>query len=124
MTNDNRLDSFRSYATDQGLDPESVEQACEYARRVFQEGDDYTDEEVYVSWVEDDDFESDAFKLGLDLGKATQAYESYLQVRTAYEMGEIELWLAYMEPKSLEDWAAWEEEHGKDFEDRWKTKDK
>lgn len=70
-----------------------------------------------ASWEET--FESEDFALGRDLGESLGKYDMYLQVKKAYEMGEIELWLSYHMPKSLEDWAKWEEEHGKNFDKRW-----
>lgn len=64
-------------------------------------------------------YSSIEFQEGVLLGKSLGENDAYRQAKVALHMGEIELWLEYMEPKTLEDWDAWREKHGEDFEERW-----
>ncbi|UDL15929.1 hypothetical protein QEH42_gp289 [Microbacterium phage Pumpernickel] len=127
--NDNREAEFLGFLhNEKHLDPigdsETVTGAMNYARRLL-EDDANTFESIWTEYEEfvnemDDFYDSNEFKHGVELGKSLESYNQYLEVKKAYEMGEIELWLAYMEPKSMEDWDAWEAEHGKNFDERWK----
>ena len=69
-----------------------------------------------------DDFFKDlspeaAYEIGVGVGK----YDVQVEAMKAYEMGEIDLWIEYVTPKSWEDWQGWHEEHGRGFEKRWKV---
>lgn len=72
---------------------------------------------------EPDDYEeelnSPRFRHGMDIGISLGLYEAYVEARVAYDAGEIDLWMAFHEPKSFEEWEEWEKEHG-DLSDRWK----
>lgn len=67
-------------------------------------------------------YESPHFAHGVEVGKSIGAYETAAEALRAYELGEIELWLDYMRPKSSEDWDAWCAEHGshESMRERWK----
>jgi hypothetical protein len=62
------------------------------------------------------------WKRGLDVGESIGHSRAVHEAIRAYEMGELELWLEAMTPKSMEGWHEWEEKHGKNFSDRWKSK--
>lgn len=63
--------------------------------------------------------ESEQFAHGVSFGESIGAYETYEEAVRAYEAGEIDQWFAFQKPKTREEWAAWEEEHGKGYEKRW-----
>ena len=56
-----------------------------------------------------------------DIGMAVGRYDTEMGAKKAFEMGEIDLWVEWVTPKSLEDWESWREKYGKDFENRWKV---
>lgn len=62
---------------------------------------------------------SPEFRSGMEAGRDLGAYDTYEVVKAAYEAGEIELWLAWQKPKTMEEWDVWDEEHG-DLSERWK----
>lgn len=70
----------------------------------------------------DEEIHSDAFNHGMSVGESIGAYEAAREAQRAYDLGEIELWLDYNRPKSLEEWALWKETHGshEEFQKRWK----
>ena len=109
MTNsdDREIDFFNFLTNEKGLDPigasDTISEVSNYARPRLAENPDLTNEEVYNDWEEfvqdmDDFYDSEEFKHGVELGKALESYDQYLEVKRAYEMGEIELWLEYYEP--------------------------
>lgn len=59
----------------------------------------------------------EAYEIGLGVGK----YDVQVEAMRAHEMGEIDLWIEYVTPKSWEDWESWREKYGEDFENRWKV---
>lgn len=69
---------------------------------------------------DEDLFASPAFKEGLDIGKSLGRYEAESEAARAFEAGEIEFWLAWSKPKTLDEWETWDAEHGADVGDRWK----
>lgn len=69
-------------------------------------------------WDEAD--ESPDFSHGFAVGKSRGQLESYYEAQNAYNAGEIELWLEFNAPKTLEEWDTWDETHGENFSDRWK----
>lgn len=77
--------------------------------------DNEFDEEAY--WAE---WESPAFKHGFSVGEDLGSYRAEEMAIAAYNAGEIDLYIKYITPKSMEDWGAWREEYGNDFENRWK----
>lgn len=58
-----------------------------------------------------------AYKLGKSVGHADAVSEAM----KASEMGELELWMAYVKPKSIEGWREWNKKHPDSLRDRWKT---
>lgn len=56
-----------------------------------------------------------------NLGKAIGWNEATEEAGAAHAAGEIELWLDLNTTRSLEEWEAWEAEHGKisEYEHRW-----
>lgn len=56
-----------------------------------------------------------------DIGMAVGRYDTEMGAKKAFEMGEIDLWVEWVTPKSLEDWESWREKYGEDFENRWKV---
>jgi hypothetical protein len=76
------------------------------------------DEEAYEKEIN-----SDTFKHGLDIGESIGEFRTYESAQKAFDRGEIELWLDYYRPKSLEDWDKWYEEHGshEDMRNRWRA---
>lgn len=56
-----------------------------------------------------------------DLGYAMAAYEIPQEAKNAFDKGEIELWLEFNRPKTLEEWEAFHAEHGtsKEMHARW-----
>ena len=59
------------------------------------------------------------FKHGVSVGESFGLYEAQRQALRAHQMGEIELWLQYVVPKTMEDWNAWDAQYGADFSNRW-----
>ena len=66
-------------------------------------------------------FDDPTFIAGVDLGRSLGRYDAEVQAVKAHEMGEIDLWVEWVTPKSLEDWESWREKYGEDFENRWKV---
>jgi hypothetical protein len=60
----------------------------------------------------------EAYALGVSIGH----HESSAQARKAYEAGQIELWLEWQHPKTMEEWAEFEALYGDHdaMEARWK----
>ena len=56
-----------------------------------------------------------------DLGRSTGRYDTEMSAKKAFELGEIDLWVEWVTPKSWEDWGAWREKYGEGFENRWKV---
>lgn len=56
-----------------------------------------------------------------DIGMAVGRYDAEMGAKKAFEMGEIDLWVEWVTPKSWEDWESWREKYGEDFENRWKV---
>jgi hypothetical protein len=52
------------------------------------------------------------FDAGVDVGVGLGRYDTYLEVKKAYEDGTLDYWLERERPKTPEEWAAWEAEHG------------
>lgn len=67
--------------------------------------------EAFIKAVQDE-YESDAFKHGVDVGESIGRYDNAKEAIAAHAAGELELWLEFQRPKTLEDWADWESEHG------------
>lgn len=70
---------------------------------------------------EEELLESEDFQMGVHIGKSIGAHEHYQEAVRAYELGEIDLWIEYHRPKTWEEWEAWNEEHGEDFDERWQV---
>lgn len=68
------------------------------------------------------EYNSPYFEHGLEVGHAIGHSDAVSEALRAHEMGELELWLEAMTPKSMEDWQEWEAQYGKNFSDRWKKK--
>ena len=69
-----------------------------------------------------DDFFSDLTpEQAYDIGEAMGKYVREQEAIKAFEMGEIAQWIEYITPKTWEDWKAWHEKYGEDFENRWKV---
>ena len=68
-----------------------------------------------------DELNSPEFLHGIEIGKSLGFYDAASEAQRAFEAGEIELWIEFQKPKSIEDWKVWESEHGptKDMHDRW-----
>lgn len=81
--------------------------------------DDMIDEQERPDFLDDPYFKH-GMEIGSDLGFSNATEEA----QTAYDAGEIELWLDFNRPKSMEDWDKWEAEHGPNekFAERWKRK--
>ena len=56
-----------------------------------------------------------------EIGRATGRYDAEMSAKKAFELGEIDLWIEWVTPKSWENWEAWHEKYGEDFENRWKV---
>lgn len=56
-----------------------------------------------------------------DTGAAVGRYDAEMSAVKAFEMGEIDLWVEWVTPKSWEEWKDWREKYGEDFENRWKV---
>lgn len=56
-----------------------------------------------------------------DIGMAVGRYGAEMSATKAFEMGEIDLWVEWVTPKSMEEWDEWEKKYGEDFENRWKV---
>jgi hypothetical protein len=50
---------------------------------------------------------------------AMAAYHVECEAIRAYDMGEIDQWIAWIRPKSLQEWDEWAETHGEDYSNRW-----
>lgn len=76
---------------------------------------------------EDDDameavFDSPAFKLGMDIGQSLGSSHTIDEAQRAYDVGEIELFLDWHRPKTMEEWDEYYEKYGKGFGKRWASK--
>lgn len=69
------------------------------------------------------EFNHPLFKRGLDIGDSFGHSRAIEEAIRAHQMGELELWLEAMRPKTLKGWKKWKKKYGKDFADRWKRKD-
>lgn len=71
-----------------------------------------------------DDWGTDEFKHGVEVGKSFGQYETSEEAQRAFDAGEIELWLEWQRPKTEEDWNAFYEKHGSEDEmkARWAEK--
>ena len=56
-----------------------------------------------------------------DIGAAVGRYDAEMSAVKAFELGEIDLWVEWVTPKSWEEWKDWREKYGEDFENRWKV---
>jgi hypothetical protein len=52
---------------------------------------------------------NDGIDIGVDLGH----YNAHTEVVAAVEAGTLQYWIDLHTPKTLEEWDAWEAEHGK-----------
>lgn len=73
-------------------------------------------------WIAE--MESPAFRHGQDVGHSYGLYEAQMEAILAYEAGDIDLWIEYIRPKSMEDWDAFHEKHGsrEELKARWAEK--
>ena len=69
----------------------------------------------------DDFFDTISTKGAYDIGDSMGRYRTEMEAIKAYEMGEIDQWIEYVRPKSLEAWDEWEAAHEEGFENRWKV---
>lgn len=58
-----------------------------------------------------------------DIGRATGWYETEQEATRAYEAGEIDLWIDFIKPRTMEEWESWEQKNGavEEFKKRWKV---
>lgn len=70
---------------------------------------------------DDEIFDDPRFLEGMDIGKSIGRFDAEMQAIKAHEMGETDMYIEWVTPKSLEDWKAWREKYGEDFENRWKV---
>lgn len=78
---------------------------------------------IVAEWLETgylSETESPVFKHGYDVGESIGETRAIDMVRRAYDMGEIELFIEAMSPKTMDEWEEWENEHGKSFSYRWR----
>lgn len=66
------------------------------------------------------DYDDPTFLAGVDLGKSLGRFGAEVEAIKAHEMGEIDMYIEWVTPKSLEEWDEWEKKYGEDFENRWK----
>lgn len=71
--------------------------------------------------MEDDFFDTISPKGAYDIGDSMGRYRTEMEAINAYEMGEIDQWIEYVRPKSLEAWDEWDASHEEGFEKRWKV---
>lgn len=78
-----------------------------------------------LAQVVEDEWNSDAFKHGLEVGKSLGHYASAKKALAAHAAGEIELWLDLQRPKTMDQWDAWESKHGttSEVKARWGSDD-
>lgn len=76
--------------------------------------------EVGPEKPEDELLDSPAFKFGMELGVAIGHSNAVFEAQRAQQAGELELWLEWATPKTLEGWDEWHDKHGRGFADRWK----
>lgn len=69
----------------------------------------------------DDIFDDPTFIAGMDVGKSIGRFGAEVEAIKAHEMGEIDMYIEWVTPKSLEDWQDWHEKYGEGFEKRWKV---
>lgn len=69
----------------------------------------------------DEIFDDPTFLEGVDLGKSLGRYDAEMSAKKAFELGEIDLWVEWVTPKSWAEWEDWREKYGEDFENRWKV---
>lgn len=69
----------------------------------------------------DDFFDGISPEGAYDIGESVGRYKAEEEAAKAFEMGEIELWIEYTTPKTLEEWDEWEKKYGEGFEKRWKV---
>lgn len=69
----------------------------------------------------DDFFDTISTKGAYEVGYSTGRYYKESEAIKAYDMGEIDQWIDYVRPKSMEEWEEWEAAHEEGFENRWKV---
>lgn len=69
----------------------------------------------------DEIFDDPKFLAGMDLGKSLGRFDAETVAIKAHEMGEIDMYIEYITPKTWEEWKAWHEKYGEGFEKRWKV---
>lgn len=69
----------------------------------------------------DEIFDDPTFLAGVDLGKSLGRFGAEVEAVKAYEMGEIDMYIEWITPKSLEEWDEWEKKYEDGFENRWKV---
>lgn len=74
------------------------------------------DDEMLERWSSE--LKSPAFKHGLDVGEGMGAYKAETEAIAAYQAGEIDLWIEFVTPKSMQEWEAFEAQHG-NLRNRW-----
>lgn len=72
---------------------------------------------------DNDPWDTPEFEHGVDVGVDIGFYNATEEARRADALGEIELWLDFHKPRSVEEWHAWEAANGSisGYSDRWKT---
>lgn len=69
----------------------------------------------------DDFFDTIGPKGAYEIGDSMGRFRTEVEAIKAYDMGEIDQWIAFVRPKSLEEWDEWEAVHVEGFENRWKV---
>lgn len=77
-------------------------------------------DEIDEDIIEDEDESLEISSHDFELGYVFGEYDAEKIARKAYDMGEIDLWIAWSKPKTIEEWEKWEAENGEYFEERWK----
>jgi hypothetical protein len=73
-------------------------------------------------WL-DEELNSPEFNHGIKIGLSIGESNKVTEAQRAFDMGEIELWLAHNKAKTIEDWDAWYAEHPREeMKDRWSRK--
>lgn len=71
----------------------------------------------------DETLDSPEFKSGVTIGLSIGESNAVREAQRAFDMGEIELWLAHNKAKTREEWKKWEKDHPREEMDgRWDKK--
>ena len=70
---------------------------------------------------DDEIFDDPKFLEGMALGKSLGRYGAETEAIKAHEMGDTDMYIEWITPKTMDELDDWEKKYGEDFENRWKV---